>query len=570
MSETQYIGSRYVPKFYENSVDPDSIEWEAGVAYAPLTIVSYQSDTYTSKTSVPASIGNPSSNAKYWARTGEYNALIGALQNEVADAKDDIKILKIFKDNGLSMISDYVFTKDVSVENPTNDGKTNIQGAAYNSNTNKLLVGFINNSETECVLVLFDNDGTTIVDRATFDNLGHCNDITYNPRTRKYYVCSSKTPPNIQTNTIVEINEDLTYSRTITLTTAEIVGNIAYDFDNDRYIGQGATKMYIFNSSFSLIEENDNINWRNLINNDGNNSYTLYNGMTMYNGFLYIATFKANASDNGQAGFNIIKYDIDNKVISECNIFTQSTPISEIEGLFVMNDDLYAIIGGGRWYGMARLIFQNKPYLRNGDNALFAGRNIPANSDLNDYLTAGKYFFNTDYVATLSHAPFTTGNGALYVISAGQSTVIQIAERIDTYPCFNYRVYSGNTWGRWFNIGAIAHKGLEEKIQNFLVPAFVTGGGTELNLCLPFGDCTDLTMANISSLTFSITARYEGTYLSDGVNTNVIKSANANVTEKFASKQGIRVRVKRADGNAFINGQNNYSLTCDIDATLNP
>lgn len=88
---TQYIGARYVPKFYENSTDPSSMEWENGKAYAPLTVVTYNDDTYTSKIPVPSGVGNPSENPRYWAKTGNYNAAIEALEDEIEELENYIK-----------------------------------------------------------------------------------------------------------------------------------------------------------------------------------------------------------------------------------------------------------------------------------------------------------------------------------------------------------------------------------------------------------------------------------------------------------------------------------------------
>lgn len=82
MSVLQYIGARYVPKFYENP-DDQSTDWKAGVNYEPLTVVTYNGQTYTSKIPVPGTVGNPEDNPDYWALTGEYNAAIGQLRNEV-------------------------------------------------------------------------------------------------------------------------------------------------------------------------------------------------------------------------------------------------------------------------------------------------------------------------------------------------------------------------------------------------------------------------------------------------------------------------------------------------------
>lgn len=88
MATLQYIGARYVPTFYLNSLGTP--EWESGVAYEPLTIVTYNNNSYTSRKPVPAEVGNPSANPEYWAQTGVYNAQIGQLQNDVADLQQDV------------------------------------------------------------------------------------------------------------------------------------------------------------------------------------------------------------------------------------------------------------------------------------------------------------------------------------------------------------------------------------------------------------------------------------------------------------------------------------------------
>ena len=79
----QYIGARYVTKIYENSLDPSSAEWEAGVTYEPLTMVTYNNSSYLSKKEVPGAIGDPASNPSYWAVTGAFNGQILALQNQI-------------------------------------------------------------------------------------------------------------------------------------------------------------------------------------------------------------------------------------------------------------------------------------------------------------------------------------------------------------------------------------------------------------------------------------------------------------------------------------------------------
>ena len=88
MANLQYIGARYVPKFYENP-DTGDMSWKSGVGYEPLTVVTYNSDTYTSKKPVPSSVGNPASNPTYWAKTADFNAALVSLQNIVGDGNLD-------------------------------------------------------------------------------------------------------------------------------------------------------------------------------------------------------------------------------------------------------------------------------------------------------------------------------------------------------------------------------------------------------------------------------------------------------------------------------------------------
>lgn len=85
----QYIGARYVPKFYINSQDPDSSEWEPNVDYEYMTWVSLPNGAmYLSKEDVPASVGSPVNNPRYWLTAGQFNAYIQQIQTEINDMKD--------------------------------------------------------------------------------------------------------------------------------------------------------------------------------------------------------------------------------------------------------------------------------------------------------------------------------------------------------------------------------------------------------------------------------------------------------------------------------------------------
>lgn len=100
----QYIGARYVPKFYENS--SGTSEWRSGVIYEPLTIVTYNGNSYTSKTTVPAEIGDPSSNPAYWAATGLYNAQVETLRQQVETLSGTVDVLDTQNNGSVILLAD--------------------------------------------------------------------------------------------------------------------------------------------------------------------------------------------------------------------------------------------------------------------------------------------------------------------------------------------------------------------------------------------------------------------------------------------------------------------------------
>ena len=75
MATTQYIGARYVPLF------ANPIEWDNTREYEPLTIVTNNGSSYTSKQYVPKGI--ELTNESFWAVTGNYNAQIEQYRKEV-------------------------------------------------------------------------------------------------------------------------------------------------------------------------------------------------------------------------------------------------------------------------------------------------------------------------------------------------------------------------------------------------------------------------------------------------------------------------------------------------------
>lgn len=122
MAVTQYIGSRYVPLF------ADPIEWDKTKEYEPLTIVSYQGNSYTSRQAVPTNI--EITNEKYWALTGNYNAQVESYRSEVKNyqgqvtqAVEDVETKLAEQD---SKIQAQISEQDASIKSQIAEQKTDI------------------------------------------------------------------------------------------------------------------------------------------------------------------------------------------------------------------------------------------------------------------------------------------------------------------------------------------------------------------------------------------------------------------------------------------------------------
>lgn len=123
MATRQYIGARYVPKYFEN---PDgSNEWIVGVPYEPLTIVKYANINYTSKIPVPANVGVPNENPMYWIAS-DVNGGVNELQKEVDSLKNKVDQLSKGKEKK------YIFLMDSYGNYTDSSGKNAAEIALYN------------------------------------------------------------------------------------------------------------------------------------------------------------------------------------------------------------------------------------------------------------------------------------------------------------------------------------------------------------------------------------------------------------------------------------------------------
>lgn len=113
MAVTQYIGSRYVPLFAE------PVDWSDAKTYEPLTIVQHQGNSYTSKQFVP--IGIDISNAEYWVITGNYNAQVEQYRQDVVRVRQDVEDLREDTEETITAFETDVNQQIAGFRNETNE-----------------------------------------------------------------------------------------------------------------------------------------------------------------------------------------------------------------------------------------------------------------------------------------------------------------------------------------------------------------------------------------------------------------------------------------------------------------
>lgn len=85
----QYVGARYITIFGRKG--EDTMEWDDGAPYEPLTVVVNEGNSYVSRTYVPTGIDI--SDTRYWLKAFDFNAQVEQYRRETAAAQADIDTL---------------------------------------------------------------------------------------------------------------------------------------------------------------------------------------------------------------------------------------------------------------------------------------------------------------------------------------------------------------------------------------------------------------------------------------------------------------------------------------------
>lgn len=148
----QYIGARYVP-----IIDG---EYNSEKVYEPLTIVTYNGSSYTSKKTVPA--GTLPTNTEYWALTGNYNAQVAELSErinnasliyETAERNGDLELTS----ENASSVTAYEYSEFKGVEVLANNHAANtIRIVTSNNPTQNYLYDSAHNMDMDLAIKVFD------------------------------------------------------------------------------------------------------------------------------------------------------------------------------------------------------------------------------------------------------------------------------------------------------------------------------------------------------------------------------------------------------------------------------
>lgn len=371
-----YVGMRYVPIF--------DGEWDRTKTYEPLVIVSYQGNSYTSRTFVPTGIDI--NNTEYWALTGNYNAQVEYYRQETAEVRDRINycvkgyndvdamiedtdlivgdICKTLGKNdyrdgkgGVYLITataengDYIeldnglYAEKIIDINPVSfeaerifrhiyyhdeNGYTTYSAQGITSNGNKIITaGRVASDNSAQRISEFNINGTPIrTVTLTSADLGHCNDIAYNSENNKLYACG-------MSGKLCEINySDFTISRVFATGLDGVAG---VDCHNGTIYVYGT-----LNNEYTFGKINNDTDAYVEIGTFSVSSYITLQGMCVDDNYAYIC-----ANQNNK----FIKLDINTAEIEdiiELDTGDGLYPYGELESATFINGQLYFVTSV--WY----------------------------------------------------------------------------------------------------------------------------------------------------------------------------------------------------------------------------
>lgn len=337
MSKNIYVGKRYVPKIVG--------QWDKNKSYESLSIVLNQGDSYTSKQDVP--IGVELSNSLFWVKTGDYNAQIQQMANDVTNISntvnknsEDIEVnnlkIKTLENNtnnniqSIDSLNKNVYNLNILNYNPKNTILSEINIKTYSTDyipqcmlfiNNKILIGMCNKDSSKNGKILTFNN-FILESENNIDNAGHFNDMTFDGT---YIYISTMIRENNKSK-ILKINQNFAVVDTILFEENAVNSNIAYNKLNDTFILGRYNNMTIVNKNFEVIKT---------INLQMSNKQ--YNGMEIKDNLIY---WYSNNDYINEINFQSIEvYNLNGQLLREWK-YNNNYNYDESEGICNFNDNI--------------------------------------------------------------------------------------------------------------------------------------------------------------------------------------------------------------------------------------
>lgn len=319
----EYIGARYVPVF-----DGD---WNNTKEYEPLMIVSYQGNSYTSKTFVPNGVAI--TDEKYWALTGNYNAQVETYRQEVAELEalfnNNSGLITIDKSVTSAINEAYLTRKlecrrygslDSTPENRSGQSAVYYGGFIYLCGSPGYKLRIVKMNKQLQVINVYDYEDITCHANSMFEMYD------------KFYILDS-------TNSYIIVVNIGTMSVENTITTLASNGYYSSARSDDLIYLKSRTKIGVYNSSFVLQKEItlENTKLTNAVPQD----------IYVENGYIYSVYNQPNV---------IVVYNMNGDIISYIDIGVGDGfyPYGEIETIFKMDGNTYMM--SGFWLDSPRFV----------------------------------------------------------------------------------------------------------------------------------------------------------------------------------------------------------------------
>ena len=492
MAQLQYIGARYVPKFYENP-DDGTNNWKAGVTYEPLTVVTDSGDSYTSKIPVPGSVGAPSLNPTYWAKTGDYNAAITALQAQVNGIDNEVKQLQDIQYNGLKINCNEVLRKIDYQDVLSGDVNYVLQASVYNPTRDTVLHIFEKNN-TYGILVETTTDMITVVRRVQMDNVfAHGNGATFNPTTNKYYVvCAEGAGLTPADNKVAVIDAtSLSFDNYISLSPAmatpdeSMSWHINYDPDEDLYYTRTGQEIQIYDSSFNLTDSYALDKVDLLIKDLSGADSSIGQASFFANGLYHVLyVHEVNGTRTGVSIVSLNKKS--NNIVCVNNIALHSYD-DEPESVVTIGDIAYLLCCVNA-ITVYQMLFSNVPYYST-DDPYATGIVLSGTENIDNIVISGRYIIkNTDNIGQ----PTTGFPTELLVESSRMTRIIQkLTWRANNNMYIIMREINMSlanpTWTAWEDISPAVRPDITYNMYNskMILAGYISSSGKSINLYVP-------------------------------------------------------------------------------------